>query len=176
MDSNSFSKCYLIYYHDANSGLGSGKALEACWWSWIPNDTRGGIFCPTPEVQLHCFYITPMLEIPVESVFLIKLFLKPSILALYHDFHWVLVAVKFLGAKLHSLYIKESESEILERSVLESDISPRLRNPGGHTWMMVSISLVMVVQLNFCNQDFCYWSQILNGVKIWQVSSPIYHI
>jgi len=36
----------------------------------------------------------------------------------------VLVATKFLAAKRHSLYVKESESEILERSELDSDILP----------------------------------------------------
>jgi len=58
MDSNTFSKFYLIYYRDAHSGWPSGKASEAFWWSRIPNDTRGRIFCPTAEVQMDCFYIT----------------------------------------------------------------------------------------------------------------------
>ena len=63
---------------------------------------------------------TPKLGIPVESVqFLMKLLLKQRILAMYHDFHGVLVATKFLATKLHSLYVKKSESEILERSELE---------------------------------------------------------
>jgi len=59
MNYNTFSKFYLIYYRDANSGLRSGKASEAFWWSRIPNDTRGRswIFYPTQEVQLDCFYI-----------------------------------------------------------------------------------------------------------------------
>jgi len=47
----------------------------------------------------------------------------------YHDFHWVLVAIKLLTGKLHSLYVKESESEILERSELESDILPPVPQP-----------------------------------------------
>jgi len=58
MDSNSFSKFYLIYCRDANSELRSGKGSEAFWWSRIPNATRRRIFCPTPEVQLNRFYIT----------------------------------------------------------------------------------------------------------------------
>jgi len=82
------------------------------------------IFCltPTPEVQLdHFLHHTPKLRIPVEMVqFLMKLLLKQRILAVYHDFHWVLVAIIFLTAKLYSLYVKESESgresEILEKS------------------------------------------------------------
>jgi len=91
-----------------------------------------------------------------------KLLLKQRILAVYHDFHWVLVATKFLAAKLHPLYVKESE--ILERSELEwkfwkgwswsQTFYLRLRNPGCHTWMMASISLVVVVRSMFCNQDF----------------------
>jgi len=46
-------------------------------------------------------------------------------------FHWLLVATKLLTAKLQSRYVKGSESEILERSELESewDIYLRLRNP-----------------------------------------------
>ena len=41
---------------------------------------------------------------------------KREFLLLYNDFHWVLDAIKFLTAKIHSLYLKESELEILERS------------------------------------------------------------
>jgi len=72
----------------------------------------------------------------------------------YHDFHWVLVATKFLDAKLHSLYVKESESEIWEGRSWSQTFYLRLRNPGCHTWMMASISLVMVVRSNFCYRDF----------------------
>jgi len=43
----------------------------------------------------------------------------------------VLVATKFLAAKPHSLYIKELESEVLERSWLEADILPPTPQP----WM-----------------------------------------
>jgi len=65
---------------------------------------------------------------PVEMVQLfLKLLLKQIILVVYHDFHWVLVATKLLTAKLHSLNVKESESEILER--LESDILPPTPQP-----------------------------------------------
>jgi len=41
MDSNSFSKFYLIYWRDVNSGLRSVKEAQDFWWSRIPNDTRG---------------------------------------------------------------------------------------------------------------------------------------
>ena len=81
---------------------------------------------PTGSLLHH----THKLGIPVELVqFLIKLLLKQRILAVYHDFYSVLVATKFLAAKFHSLYVKESE--ILERSELESDISPPTPQP----WM-----------------------------------------
>jgi len=33
--------------------------------------------------------------------FLLKFLLKLRILAVYHDFHWLLVATKLLTAKLH---------------------------------------------------------------------------
>ena len=76
-----------------------------------------GFFCPTPKVQFNNFlHHTPKLGIPVEMVqCLFKLLLKQSILAVRHDFY-LLVATKLLTAKLHSLYVKEPESEILERS------------------------------------------------------------
>jgi len=65
---------------------------------------------------------------PVEMVQLfLKLWLKQIILVVYHDLYWVLVATKLLTAKLHSLNVKESESEILER--LESDILPPTPQP-----------------------------------------------
>ena len=50
---------------------------------------------------------------------------------MYHDFHCALVATKFLITKLNSLYVKESGSEILERSELESNILPPTPQP----WM-----------------------------------------
>ena len=47
---------------------------------------------------------------PVEMVqFLLKFLLKLRILAVYNDFHWLLVATKLLTAKLHSCHAKESE-------------------------------------------------------------------
>ena len=71
---------------------------------------------------------TPKLGIPVDPVqFLMKLLLKQRILAVFHDFHRVLVATKFLVAKLHSLYVKESGLEILEK--LESNILPPTPQP-----------------------------------------------
>jgi len=90
-----------------------------------------GFFCPTPtlEVQMgSLLHHTPQLRIPAETVQLLqKLLLKQRILAVCHDFHWVLVASKLLTVKLHSFYVKQSESEILERS--ESDILPPTPQP-----------------------------------------------
>jgi len=39
--------------------------------------------------------------------------LKQIILAVYHNFQWVLVGTKLLTAKLHSLYVTELEWKIL---------------------------------------------------------------
>jgi len=47
--------------------------------------------------------------------FFVKLLLKQRPSALYHGFHQVLDATKFLTAKMHLLYFKESESQILEK-------------------------------------------------------------
>ena len=52
---------------------------------------------------------TLKLGIPVEMVhFFMKLFLKQRILALYRDFHLLLVAIKLLTEKIHSFHVKES--------------------------------------------------------------------
>ena len=76
--------------------------------SWIPNNTRSWsqTFLFESGSSIGSFsHHTPKLGIPVEMVqFLVKILLKQRILAVYHDFHWVLVATKFLTAKLHSLY------------------------------------------------------------------------
>ena len=47
---------------------------------------------------------------------------------MHYDFHWLLAATQLLTAKLHSRYVKESESEILESS--SRIFYLRLRNPG----------------------------------------------
>ena len=82
--------------------------------SRIPNTTRcqSRIFCPTPtpEIQLDRFvHHTPMLGSPVEMVkFIMKLLLKHIILAVYHDFHWVLLLQKSWQPNLiHFILIKE---------------------------------------------------------------------
>jgi len=107
--------------------------------SWIPNYTRSR--SRTKNIRLRLwkykwiiFYITLL-----SWEFLLKLLLTQRILAVYHDFHWVLVATKFLTVKCHSLYVKESgilensELEILERSELESDILPPTPQP----WLLL---------------------------------------
>jgi len=48
--------------------------------------------------------------------FLLKLLLKQRILSVNHDFHWLLVATKFLAVTLRAPYVKESQSEILDAS------------------------------------------------------------
>jgi len=58
---------------------------------------------------------TPKLGIPVEMVqIFIKLLLKQRIIPVYHDFHWVLVATKFLTAKHHSFMLKSPSRQFLK--------------------------------------------------------------
>jgi len=54
--------------------------------------------------------------------FLLKLLLKRKILAVYHDFHRLLLSAKLLTAILNSRYVKETVSEMWERSELVADI------------------------------------------------------
>jgi len=66
--------------------------------------------------------------VPVEMTqFLLKLLLKQKIVAVHHDFYWLLVATKLLAAKLHSRYVKKSE--ILERPDIPDSA---VRNPGAN--------------------------------------------
>ena len=98
------------------------KESEVFGWSRnrIPKNSRSRcrsrILCPTltPDVQLnHFLHHTPELGIPIEMVQIVfKLLLKQWILALYHNFHWLLVATRLLTAKLHSRYVKESQSGV----------------------------------------------------------------
>jgi len=95
--------------------------------------SRSQIFLSHSEVQLdHFSHHTPKLGIPVEMVqFFLKLLLKQLSCCAPH---FPLI----LTAKLYSLYVKESESEILER--LQSELKfwkgqsqifyLRLCNPG----------------------------------------------
>jgi len=110
---------------------------EVSVWSRIPNNTRGGsrIFLSDTDsvISIASFlHHTLKLGIPVEMVqFLMKLLLKQRILAMYYDFHCVLVATKFVTVKLHSLYVKESGVGNFGKVGVGSRIFYlRLRNPG----------------------------------------------
>ena len=85
----------------------------------------------------------------VEMVqFLLKFLWKLRILAVYHDFHWLLVATTLLTVQLHSCYVKESESENFKkvgvgdfgkarvRNLERSDILPPTLQP----WLQISTS------------------------------------
>jgi len=129
--------CHVILWFEPRLRSQSRKESEVFGWSQICNNTSSWSwkFCLTLEVQLNYFlHHTPELRIPVEMVqFLMKLLLKQIIVAMYHDFHWVLVATKFLTAKLHSFMLRscsqESQSKTLERLKLESDILPPTLQP-----------------------------------------------
>jgi len=71
----------------------------------------------------------------------------------YHDFHWVLVATKFLSPNYIHFMLRSRSRKFWKGRSWSQTFHFRLRNPGCHTWMMASISLVMV-QSNFCNRDF----------------------
>jgi len=106
----------------------SETELEVFGRRWIPKGTRIRTRCgcqiffsdtgsPIGSILHHTF----KLEIPVKMVqFLLKLLLKHNS-AVYHDFHWLLVATKLFTAKHHSCHVRELESEILERSELDSE-------------------------------------------------------
>ena len=118
---------YSLFLSVFSAGLRSRKESEVFEWNRIPITTPGvgvGLFWPTstPEVQLnHFLHRSPKVGTPVEMVqFLLKLSLKQIIIAVYHDFHWLLVATKLLAVRLHSRYVTESVSDILERLELVS--------------------------------------------------------
>jgi len=85
---------------------------------------RVGFFRWTSDVQLdHFLHQTPKLGIPVATVqFLLKLLLK-HISCCAPCFPFISTA------KFNSFYAKESESEILERSELESELDILLPTP-----------------------------------------------
>jgi len=86
----------------------SRKRSEVFGWSQIPKNTKGWISYPTPEVELnHFLHHTSTLGFPVEIVqFFKKHVLKQRILAVYCDFHWLLVATTFIITKFYSRYVK----------------------------------------------------------------------
>ena len=57
-------------------------------------------------------------------------FILQKVLAVHCDFHWLLVATKLLTAKLHSLHVKEADSEILEAVSWSQTFNLRICNPG----------------------------------------------
>jgi len=65
-----------------------------------------------------------------------------------------LVATKLLATKLHSPMLRSRSRKFWKGRSWSQTFHIRLRNLGCHTLMMVSISLVMVVQSNFCTRDF----------------------
>jgi len=94
----------------------------------------------TPAVQLnHFVHCTPKLRILTSACWngtvCFEIFMKLRILAVYHDFHWLLLATKFLTAELHSSYAKKSESEILERS--ESEFESDILSPTPQPWCIL---------------------------------------
>ena len=68
----------------------------------------------------------------------------------------MLVTTKFLTAKLHSLYVKESESESLERSEFESELDILTPTPQPwreHRWEFADLS-------NFARRIRSAWRQL----------------
>jgi len=73
----------------------------------------------------------------------------------YHDFHWLLVSTKLLTARLYSPDIKESESEILERS----DILPPTPQPWLYVWYLVcAFHRVMSAIIRYL--EVYFWTEI----------------
>ena len=153
--------------------------------SRIPNNSRSRIqiLYPTPDAQLdHFLHHTLKLGIPVEMVqFLMKLLLKQRIQAVYHDFHWLLLATKLFTAKLHSLYVKGSE--FLERSKLESesDILPPTPQPwfaswwikdGGWDTLSSNVGNVFVVLEVWCHCCII-WRQ---GIKKFMLEKSLHQV
>jgi len=90
---------------------------------------------------------------PVEMVqFSLKLLLKQIILAVYHDFHWLLAATKLLTTKLHSDYIQESE--ILKRTKLK--ILPLAPQPWLQAQFPLRIDLVECKDILRDHKHFIY--------------------
>ena len=115
----SFAQVIKFLQHIKLKGEGWTRVAESevFGWSRITNNTgrRSRIFCPTPYVHLDHFYITLL-----NLEFLLK----------WYNFFWnrdfLLCRLPrfplILTAKFNSLYVKESESEILETRSRESEI------------------------------------------------------
>jgi len=164
MDSNSFWKFYLIYCRNANSGLRSRRLFGGVWFL----TTLGfgiGFFFPTPEVQLDHFYSTLLSwefllnrynflwNFCWNREFLLCTTISTECYLLQNSWppnfiHFMLRSRKFWKGRSWSqtFYL-------------------RLRYPGCHTWVMASISLIMVVQSNFCNRYFLIDHKVSMGLR-----------
>jgi len=169
MNSDSFSKFYVIYCRDANSGLRSGKEAEAFWWSRIPNDSRcrSRIFCPTPDVQLDCFEITLLSwEFLLSRYNFLWNFCSNREFLLCDTIStecWLLK--NFLSPNFIHFVLRRRGRKFWNGRSWSQTFYLRLRNPGCHTWMMASISLVMVVRSNFCKRDFLIDHKFSMGLR-----------
>ena len=130
--------------------------------SRIPENigSRDRIFYPTPEVRLnHLLHRTHNLRILIRAYWngtiTFETFIETysRILAVYHDFHWLLVAKKLLTAKLHSRHVKVGN---LERS--ESDILPPTTQPWCHERArgVTEQNYCKTEQITFCNTNLMY--------------------
>ena len=107
-------------------------------WSRILKNTRSRIFSSDSGSPIESF-ITSHSYVRNPDSCLLKwynffwnlLLMKPIILAVHHDFHWLVFATKLLIAKLHSRYMKKSVSGNFgsEESELETNILPPTPQP-----------------------------------------------
>jgi len=127
---NSWDHGFVVFHgnhkeHSACKAVPSRKESEFFWWSWswitqnVRSRSRNFLFDSGSPIES---FLTSRSLVRNPNSCLLKWYnffwnlLKQRILAMYHDFQWLLVATKLLTAKLHSRYVKELESEILERS------------------------------------------------------------
>ena len=102
--------------------------------------------------------------------FLLKALFNKIILAVYHDFRWLLVATKLLTVKLHSLYVKESESEILERSESGGENFGKVGVGVGHFTFDSATLIVCLGQSAVCQLRIILWRQA-PGEKINEIQN-----
>jgi len=145
------------------------KESEAFWWSQISNDARGRsrIFFPTPEVQLDQFYITLLSwKFLLDRCNFLWNFCwnREFLLCSTISTECWLLQNSWPPNFIHFMLKSRSQKFWKGRSWSQT-FYLRLRNPGCHTWMMASISLVMVVQSNFCNRDFITDNKVSMGLR-----------
>ena len=151
-------------------GLWSRKESEVFGWSGILKTLSVGavvgffircnlrIFYPTPAVALnHFLHRTPKLGILTRDCWhgtiSFETFLKQRILAVYHDFHWLLFGTKLLTAKFYSRYVKESELDVLPPSP-QPWLHPWLFKKRGQRVAEVILIAVSQVISRFIKIDF----------------------